>query len=149
MPIPVLVCDPSMGIQHRLVREMVQNTFGDGYVEINDDQEEPVLRSDGTKNLSNYRGLNHFTIRYDGALKGVGNLSDILWEFFLARLDNLNEPFYFYNPTEYFPPDPTGTEPTGRYYVKLKEPNGALSREYFRNCLFRYVIDLIECKEFV
>jgi hypothetical protein len=138
-----------MGVQHKLIREMEKNTFKGGYSTERGDEEELIIRADGTKGIRYYRGTNCFTIKYDSALKGAGNLADQLWEFFITRLDNLNEPFYFYNPTEYFPPDPTGTETIGRYYVRLKDPNQALSREYFRNCLFRYGLELIECKEFV
>ena len=148
MAIPVLTYIPSMGCTHRLVRTMIRNEYEDGYADYNDDAETSFSRSDGAKLVQSYKGLNNFVIGYDSAKKGTDQLADNLWTFFLTRLDNHNEPFYFYNPTECDPPDPTGQEARGRYYVKLRYPNQALTREYFRNCLYSYKLEFIECKEF-
>lgn len=148
MSIPVLPYIPSMGVQHRLLRTVQKNLFGDGFYIQNDETETAFSRANGTKGVEYYKGLNNFVIGYNSAKKGAGLLADNLWNFFVARLDNLNEPFFFYNPTECDPPDLTGQETRGRYYVRLRDPNQVLSREYFRNCLYSYKLEFIECREF-
>lgn len=138
-----------MGVQHTLLREFQTNSLGNGAVLSNDSEESAFAHANGTKGVTSYKGTNQFTISFNHAMKGAGKLADLIWTFFLERLDNYNEPFYFYNPTECDPPDPTGVETRGRYLVKLKDPNQALTREYFRSCLYKYGLVLIEYKEFV
>jgi hypothetical protein len=147
VPIPVLTYSPSLGVSHSLRREFLTNQYEDGYSTFGT-SETSALRANGTKGVESYKGLNEFTIVYNRTLKGAGNLADLLWDFFLVRLENLNEPFYFYNPTEMYPPDPTGAETRGRYYVCLKDPEQGLSREHFRSCLLSYGVTLIEVRDF-
>jgi hypothetical protein len=145
--IPVLTLTPSMGFQHSLTREFLQNSFEDGYF-LEGTAEDLVLRADGVKSTSSYSGLNEFTLKYDKMTSGTGKVADQLWTFFRARLDNLNEPFYLYNPTEKFPPDSVGASTRGRYLVQLKDPSAGLSRSYFRSCLFNSGVVLKEVRKF-
>lgn len=147
MTVPVLPYVPSMGIQHALRREFIRNKLGDGFV-YERTKETAISRADGNEGVDSYKGLNRFRIGYNRTLKGNGNLADLLWSFFITRLDNLNEPFYFYNPTEFDPPDETGVETIGRYYVRLVNPNQVLDREYFKRCLYSYALELEECRDF-
>lgn len=146
---PIFIYVPSMGCAHGIRREVPSNIFGDGYSITDTSRETAFSRADGVKNISSYKGLNIFKIGFTHAATGTEKLADLLFDFFQDRLDNVNEPFYFYNPTEKNPPDPTGEEARGRYLVRMKDPNQALTREYFKSCLYRYGIDLEECKVFI
>lgn len=144
MPIPVFTFVPSYPLSHQLVHEFINNDFGDGYFQLIS-SEAAYTRSGGTGVVASYRGINKFTIQFPKALKGSGQLADNLWLFFRDRLDNMNEPFYFYNPSEKNPPDPTGADPIGRYLVRLADPNEAMTREFFAYCVFSYTgISLVE-----
>lgn len=148
MTYPVLTLIPSKSLSHKLQREVRLNIVGNDVIQ-NDDAEDPFSRADGAKGISVYKGINNFVVQFNHAFSSLERLADELWEFFLERLDNINEPFYFYNPTEKDPPDPTGVETRGRYLVKLRDPNSALSREYFKRCLYRYGLEFVEHRDFV
>lgn len=127
------------------MREFLINTYKDGY-STHRTAETSFTRANGMKSVESYKGLNVFTVSYTKLLKGFGSgkMADTLWSFFLARLDALNEPFYLYNPSEWYPPDPTGAEARGRYLVCFKDPNAALNREYFSRCLSNMGVELVE-----
>jgi hypothetical protein len=144
----VLLYTPSLNVQHRFVRSFLRNIYEDGY-ETDGSSEVQLERADGTKSITLYSGTNYFTIKFNKATSGVGRLADQLWSFFRARLDAINEPFYFYNPTECFPPDPTGVETRGRYLVQIENPSVGISREYFSDCLFGMGIELKETRLFL
>ena len=137
MPVPVLILTPTFSLNQQLVHEMTVNTLGDGYHQTIT-AESTYSRANGTGTVTAYSGLNKFNIHYDKALKGSGKLADDLWIFFRARLDAINEAFYFYNPSELLVPDGTGVDTVGRYLVRLEDPNQGSSREFFRYCLFNY-----------
>ena len=105
MPTPVFTFTPVYPVTHKLVHEFITNNYGDGYQQIIS-SEAAYTRAGGVGDIASYRGINKFTIKFSRALKGTGNLADNIWLFFRDRLDNLNEPFYFYNPSENNNPDP-------------------------------------------
>jgi hypothetical protein len=147
MSIPVLTLTPSIGLQHSLRRAFVTNLYKDG-LRTDRSAEANVTRADGLRTVTAYKGTNNFVLQFDRMMKGAGKTADLLWAFISARLDNINEPFYLYNPTECFPPDPTGTETRGRYLVALKDPSNGQSRSYFKSCLFSSGLEFEEVKEF-
>jgi len=147
MTIPVFPYSISFSLTHSLSRELLENVFIGGHRRF-DARDSSVLRADGSGGVSSYRGLNSFTLSFKKTAVGVDRLADQLWNFFLERLDNLNESFYFYNAEEVGVVDLTGTSVTGRYLVKFADPNSAISRDYFKACLFNYGIQLRECREF-
>jgi hypothetical protein len=135
MPIPVWTFVGSYPVTHQLDHEFIQNDFGDGYVQIIS-HEAAYSRSGGTGAVASYRGLNRFTIKFNKAKKG--ELADQIWLFMRDRLDNMNEPFYFYNPSERLTPDPTGADPIGRYLVRFADPKAVMNREFASWCMFSY-----------
>ncbi|MFQ5750470.1 MAG: hypothetical protein ACE5HI_00615 [bacterium] len=137
MAIPVLTLTPSFTIIQNLVHEFIDNSLGDGYHQIVS-QEQAFSRADGEGNISSYKGVNEFILNYNKAKKGSGQVANQLWSFMRARLDNTNEPFYFYNPPENATPDPTGVDTIGRYLVSFKDPGQAMNRTYFLFCLYSY-----------
>lgn len=144
MPIPVFTFTPVYPVDHQLVHEFITNDYGDGFFQLIS-AEAAYTRSGGTGTVASYRGLNKFTIQFSKAQVGAGKLANELWLFFRDRCDNMNEPFYFYNPSERIPPDPTGADPIGRYLVRLAEPNEAMMRSFFNFCMYSYTgIALIE-----
>jgi len=151
--VPVLLYIPSLGVKQSLTRQFIANNMDDGYI-IEKSAESFYSHPDGNGSILLYPGTNVFYIGYKKTLAGninigIDQLADLLWDFFLTRLDNLNEPFYFYNcPTECTTPDPYGVSTLGRYYVRLKDPNVVLNRELFLHCLYSYNLVLIENKEF-
>lgn len=146
MAILVFPYTPSIPVKHQLTREILTNTYADGYYLHGTQETSAAGRPDGKGSTATYRGLNHFTIQFNRTR--VGDLADDVWEFLITQLDNLNEPFYFYNPQEYTPPDLSGVVTTGRYLVKLADPNQVLSRDYFRQCLYSYGgIELVETND--
>jgi len=135
-----------MGIKHSLVRQFISNPMNDGYI-IENSADLAYPHSDGTANISIYPGQNRFEIGFKRTLYGSGQLANLLWDFFLTRLDNINEPFYFYNcPIERATPDLTGVDTVGRYFVKLEDPNQVLNRQLFLFCLYSYSFAFIENK---
>jgi hypothetical protein len=148
MTTPILPYIPSMGINHTLVRQFIPNMMKDGYV-IENTAESHYPHPDGNGTISTYPGQNRFAIGYKKTLYGATALANLLWDFFLTRLDNINEPFFFYNcPTERSTPDLTGVDTIGRYFVKLEDPNQVLNRELFMYCLYSYSFIFIENKNF-
>jgi hypothetical protein len=146
MPTSVFPYTPSFPVKHWITREFITNSYGDGYYQ-SITQESAFSRADGMGSVASHKGLNHFNISFNKALYGSGQLANNVWSFLLARLDANNEEFYFYNPTELATPDLTGVNTTGRYLVRLANPNEVLSRSYFKACLFSYEgIELVECR---
>jgi hypothetical protein len=143
MALPVLPYIPAMGVKHQLLREIIKSEYADGY-HTHGSTEVAWSRADGCGGIASYKGLNHFTLGYNKTIKGAGKLADLLWAFFLDKLDKHNAPFYFYNPTEHTPPDLTGSSAIGRYWVRLKNPNQVLNRDYFKYCLYNYKLEFIE-----
>jgi hypothetical protein len=138
----VMAINPTFVLKHTILREIVQNTYGDGY-EQQMTSEVASSRPDGSGSSTSHKGVHLFTVNWRGLSKTNANT---LWSFFLARLNLINEAFYFYNPEEHAI-DPTGVETTGRYLVQLRDPNQALSREHFRSCIWGFNgIDFIEVK---
>jgi hypothetical protein len=143
MSTPVLTIMPKFPVKHWLTREFITHTFGDGWSQMVS-SEVGYNRADGAGNQTSYKGLNHFSLHYARLLFGAP--ANNHWIFFRTRLDNNNEPFYFYNPPENFTPDPTGNNATGRYLVKIADPN-KLSRTLVQGCLFDYDdIEIIETR---
>jgi len=107
--------------------------------------------------ITSHYGLNHFVISYKTELDDAGPFASLggeqcranqLWDFFRDRLNNGNEPFYFYLPSEQLEIDEDGEETTGRYLVRLENPNDVLNREYFMHRVFSYAgIGLVEVRE--
>lgn len=144
MPTPVLTYQPKYPLKHWISREFLTHTFGDGWTQIMT-SEIGYNRADGTGNQTSYKGLNHFILQYNKAV--YNSLAANLWIFFRTRLDNLNESFYFYNPSENPTIDAGGNNVVGRYLVKVAEPNKLLSRELTINCLFNYDgIEVVESR---
>lgn len=144
---PVFPYNPSFPLAHGIVRDLLQHEFGDGYYQTIS-QEMPTSRADGNASIATYYGRNIFTLQFPVAVKGDDELAYNLWEFLRARLDNNNEPFYFYNPTEKEEPDLTGTNTTGRYLVRIANPSTVLDRTYYAYKHFRYAaIVFIETKD--
>jgi hypothetical protein len=140
----VLTYVPDFVLNHGITRQFIQNDYGDGYFQLMT-MEAAYSRADGMGAVASHKGLNWFTINYHSALSGSGNLAYNVWAFFLARLDANNESFYFYNPKEKDPPDATGVDTTGRYLVRLANPNDVLSWELFKYCLYSMTgFDLVE-----
>lgn len=140
----VLTYVPSYPLRHEFLRNFTINSFGDGYIQTIS-SEVAYTRANGMGGQSSYKGLNRFRIGYKHAIDG--GLADSLWTFFRARLDLYNEPFYFYNPTELLVPDGSGNNTTGRYLVRMEDPNTVLSRELFIFCVFSYAgFSLIETR---
>ncbi len=147
MSIQVFPYIPSIPVKHTLQREILESTYADGW-HIHGTQENTIVgRSDGSGNSADYKGLNKFTIRFNRYRVG-STIGDGVWSFLMQQLDNLNEPFYFYNPQEYTPPDLSGIVLTGRYLVKLADPNQVLNRTLFGRCMYSYDgIELIETND--
>lgn len=146
MAIPVFNFTPTYPVAHQIAHQFITNDFGDGFYQTIS-SEAAYTRSGGTGTVASYRGLNKFTIEFSKAKKGSGELADQIWLFLRDRLDNLNEPFYFYNPSERSTPDPAGTDPVGRYLVRLADPAEAMNREFFIWCFFSYGgINLVEVR---
>ena len=141
---PVFIYPPSYPLQHGIVREFIENDLGDGYGQTIS-SEFPYERADGIGGVASHYGLNVFSIRFPRTLKGTGNLAYNLWEFIRTRLENDNEAFYFYNPSETLTPDPNGLNPIGRYLVRCANPNQVLQRSYYAYTLFDFgAIELVE-----
>lgn len=148
MTIEVFPYIPSYGIRHNLNREFLANSFNDGYI-IENTHEISYTHPNGCAEVVSYPGCSEFSIGFNRTLAGANQLADNIWKFCIERLDNLNEPFYYYNcPTERTTPDLTGVDTIGRYYVKLKNPNDALNRELFKLCLYSYKLVFIETRDF-
>jgi len=146
MTTPVFTFTPSYPVTHQIEHQFTTNDFGDGYYQTIS-TEAAYTRSGGTGAVASYRGLNKFSISFNKAKKGSGELADQLWLFMRDRLDNMNEPFYFYNPSENLTPDPTGANTIGRYLVKFADPAAAMNREFFTWCMFSYSgISLVEVR---
>jgi hypothetical protein len=123
--------------------------MGDGYSQTI--SEEPSFtRADGVGKIGTHFGVNRFTLSFPLELSDLGAVqrtANILWDFFRDRLNNNNEAFYYYNPSE-ASIDLTGVSTVGRYLVQLEDPNEVLSREYFKAFCFRFSsIKLIEARE--
>lgn len=134
---------------HALLREFITNDMGDGYSQTIT-SEPPILHADGTGAIASHFGMNKFTLSFSPEL----NIDELrkrakeLWNFFRDRLDNNNEPFYYYNPSESLSIDLTGANPVGRYLVRLADPNEILSREHFAKFAFQFGgISLVEVRE--
>jgi hypothetical protein len=142
---PVLPYPSSYPLSQTLRHDFKVNPFGDGY-EQTISNEVARTRADGMGGVSSYYGLNAFTLQFNKMRAGADNVANRLWDFFRRRLENGNEPFYLYNPTECgFVIDTTTVSTTGRYLVRLEEPNQVLNREYYKYCLFNFGgIKLIE-----
>ena len=147
MTTPVFTLTPSFTVSHTMRREFLSNRYSDGYLH-QGTAETALSRADGVKGVSSYKGLNVFTIALKNAQGYADGTAERLWDFLAERLENYNEPFYFYNPTECFPPDPTGAETRGRYLVKIQKPETALSRDMARWQLHNFGISFEECREF-
>ena len=143
MPTAVLTYPPTFALSHQIRREIITNQYGDGYYQ-SITSEAAYSRADGTGISSAHKGLHVFSVNFKNVTKTRANE---IWTFFLARLNLVNEPFYFYNPEENLTPDPTGNNTLGRYLVRLQDPNQVLSREYFKSCLWGYsTLQFIECR---
>jgi hypothetical protein len=143
MPTSVLIYSPTFSLSHSIRREIITNNYGDGYYQ-SITSEAAYSRADGTGISSAHKGLHIFDINFSNVNKTRANE---IWTFFLARLNLINEPFYFYNPEENLIPDPTGASAVGRYLVRFASPDQVLSREYLRNCIWGYsTLQLIECR---
>ena len=146
MAYKVLPYVPNYPLRHSVTRELITNDFGDGYIQIVS-AESLYSRADGTGGQNAHYGVYHFNLHFNKRLAGINKVANELWKFFRDRLNNSNEPFCFYNPAEVDTIDLTGTSPTGRYLVRLAEPNQILNREYYVYSLFNYGgIHLIETR---
>jgi hypothetical protein len=146
MSTPVFIYNPAFPVKHWITREFVTNSYGDGYYQ-SITSEAAYSRADGMGNNSSHRGLNHFLLNFSKAKSGNNQLAWNVYSFILTRLDNNNEPFYFYNPAENLSPDAGGNNTVGRYLVKLANPNEVLSWEYYRPCMYNFgSIELVECR---
>jgi hypothetical protein len=140
-------------VQHTLSIDLVENEMGDGY-------RQTVFsgqvhkNADGMGQVTSHAGVNRFALSFGPELDddgqfgqlGVQRRASILWDFFRDRLDNDNEPFYYYNPSE-ASVDLSGLSTVGRYLVKLEEPNSVLTREYIQASVFKFItIKLIEVR---
>jgi hypothetical protein len=137
----------AFSVSHSLRRELLENPFIGGHRRFGGG-ESSSLRANGSGGVESYKGINVFKVNFKRTMVGDEKLADLLWKFFLARLDNGNEAFYFYNPTERALPDLSGVASTGRYLVKLEDPNAGLNRDYFKACLFNYGFSFVECRGF-
>ena len=146
MSYPVFPYTPSMGLQHTLHREFLSNQFVDGFV-AHGTAETAYERADGAKGVSSYRGVNIFTLSFKNLSGKSGGSAQLLWDFLMERLENGNEPFYFYNPTECFPPDLTGAETRGRYLVRIQDPSKGLSRSLDSACKLEMSVKFVEHRE--
>jgi hypothetical protein len=147
MSIPVFTYNPSFTFKHSLRREFLSNKYTGG-CRVDASSETAFSRSNGSRAIELYKGVNSFSVTFQNARVGSSNLSDLLWEFFLARLDNINEPFYFYNPLETSVIDLTGTSTIGRYLVKLVNPDSGLGREFSKPYTHSYTFEFEEFREF-
>jgi hypothetical protein len=135
---PVLPYAPDYPLQHQIVRELLNNDLGDGYCQTLS-SESLFTRADGKGSVAAHYGLNKFNLQFRKRLSGSNNIANNLWKFFRDRLTGGNMPFYFYNPTEAnFSIDLTGQSTTGRYLVRLQNPNQILNRDYFIYSLFNF-----------
>jgi len=145
MTFPVLPYPPDYPLTHQIVRELLNNDFGDGYCQTLS-YESSFSRANGTGTVSSHYGLNRFVLQFNKRLAGANKVANNLWTFFRNRLSSGNMPFYIYNPPESnFVIDLTGNSTVGRYLVRLRDPNQVLNREYFAYNLFNFGgIELIE-----
>ena len=144
--------------KHTLTRNFIEHEMGDGYSQTIA-QDSPRFHADGSRSVRHHTGVHHFFLTFNqeldntgvfGAAGGTERRANALWNFFRARLEADNEPFYYYNPEETLTIDPTGTSLVGRYLVRLAKPNEVLSREYFQAFVFKYgVIELVEAQDYV
>lgn len=87
----------------------------------------PFTNSDGTGVVRSRKALFDFIVRVTRKnYQGDEKFKEI-FRFLMARKENGNESFYFYNPGEQLTPDPAGEITNGRYLVKcLESPEAVL-----------------------
>jgi len=120
MSIPVWIWPVEYPVQITIKLTAIQIDLGGGVIKTVQ-HEIPFTNYDGTGQSQSRKGTMSFTFPITRKnFEGDEKFKEVM-RFLLARKFAGDESFYFYNPAEKNPPDPTGDSLVGRYLVKHLE----------------------------